>query len=103
MSMADLIANASTDVVSVRSPQAAQLRTALARADVTVTSKDPDRLEVTGLPAAEIGRVAHDLGVVLHELSPRQASLEQAFMDMTRDEVEFHAVIQPTSTTRSAA
>ncbi len=106
--MAQFIAQASTNVVVLRSPQAGELARALAGPDVTVTSTERDLLEVTGLSAAQIGDQARDLGVSLHELSPRQASLEQAFMDMTRDEVEFHAStpashLESTTTSRSAA
>jgi ABC-2 type transport system ATP-binding protein len=97
MPIGDLIAQASTNVVTVRSPRAAALASALAGPDVTVT-QDADLLEVTGLSAAQIGQQAHELGLVLHELSPRRASLEEAFMDVTQDDVEFHA-----TTPRSAA
>jgi len=98
MPIGDLIAQASTNVVTVRSPRAAALSAALAGPDVTVTVQDTDLLEVTGLSAAQIGQQAHELGLVLHELSPRRASLEEAFMDVTQDDVEFHA-----TTPRSAA
>ncbi len=90
MAMADLIAQASANVVSVRSPQAEELASALAGPDVTVTRVAPGQLEITGLNAARIGDEARDLGIALHELSPQQASLEQAFIAMTRDDVEFH-------------
>ena len=92
MPMAELIAQASSNVVTVRTPDAAVLAAALASPDVTVTPHDTDGLEVTGLSAAQIGQQAHDLGVELHELSPRRASLEEAFMDVTSDDVEFHAI-----------
>jgi ABC-2 type transport system ATP-binding protein len=90
MSMSELIARASTNVVSVRSPQSGELAAALDGPDVTMTPIDGG-IEVTGLTAAQIGERARDLGIALHELTPRQASLEEAFMDMTRDEIEFHA------------
>jgi ABC-2 type transport system ATP-binding protein len=96
-SVAELIRGASTDVVVVRTPQAAQLRDALVGTDVTVSSTEQELLEVTGLSASRIGEIARDLGVVLHELTPQHASLEEAFMDMTRDDVEYQAA------TRSAA
>jgi ABC-2 type transport system ATP-binding protein len=96
-SVAELIANASTTVVTVRTPQAAELRRALAGPDVTVSSTASDLLEITGMGAAQIGEIARDLGVALHELTPKRASLEEAFMDMTRDEVEYHAAA-PTGT-----
>jgi ABC-2 type transport system ATP-binding protein len=91
MAMADLIAQASTNVVTVRSPRADELAGALAGPDVTVTRAGAGLLEVSGLSASQIGDRARDLGIALHELTPHQASLEEAFMEMTRDEVEFHA------------
>ena len=48
-------------------------------------------LEVTGVNAEKIGELAAANSIVLHELSPVQASLEEAFMDLTRDDVEYHA------------
>ena len=100
--MKELIAQASSCVVLVRSPQAGVLADALARADVTVASTGPDTLEVTGRSAAQIGDLARDLNVSLHGLTRKQASLEEAFMEMTRDEVEYHAHT-PGDTIRSAA
>jgi len=91
MAMSDLIAQASSNVVSVRAPEAEALATALAGPDVTVTRTGPDLLEVTGLTAPQIGEHARTLGLALHELTPQQASLEEAFMEMTRDAVEYHA------------
>ena len=106
MPMAQLIASASTNVVVVRAPRAIELGQALAGPDVVVSSTERETLEVTGLTAAQIGESAAQLGVVLHELTPQQASLEEAFMDMTRGEVEYHAAdpSRPTAiSTRSAA
>ncbi len=91
MSVADLIRSASTNVVVVRTPEAAQLRSLLGGPDVTVASSERDLLEVSGLTTAQVGTIARDAGVVLHELRTQQASLEEAFMDMTRDSVEFQA------------
>jgi ABC-2 type transport system ATP-binding protein len=90
-SIEDLIRGASGTTVLVRSPEAQRLRGALTAPDVTVSSTEDDVLHVTGLTAAQIGDAARDLGVALHELTPQQASLEEAFMTMTRDEVEYHA------------
>jgi ABC-2 type transport system ATP-binding protein len=89
IAMSDLIAQASANVVTVRSPQDSELAAALSGPDITVHSVGPGLLEVTGLSAAQIGDRARDLGIALHELSPQQASLEQAFIAMTRDDVEF--------------
>lgn len=91
MDIQALLRTASSNVVRVRTPQAAELRLALAGPDVTVSSAGADALEVTGLPVERIGEVALATGVVLHELVAQQASLEEIFMDMTRDAVEFPA------------
>jgi ABC-2 type transport system ATP-binding protein len=91
MPTADLIASASTNTVTVRSARAGELRAALAGPDVTVASSEPGLLEVTGLTAEQIGATALEMGIALSELTPQQASLEEAFMDMTRGEVEYHA------------
>ena len=102
MPMSELIAQASTNAVVVRSPQAAELAAAFVGADVTVTQHRADTLEITGLSAAQIGDRARDLGIGLHGLAPKQASLEEAFMEMTRDEVEFHATTPTGHHLRSA-
>ena len=99
--VSELVRSASTDVVHVRSPQAAELYAAIAGPDVTVTGPRGDLLEVTGLSAAAIGEIARDNGLVLHELTPQAASLEEAFMEMTRDAVEYQAHAQ-SATVRSA-
>jgi ABC-2 type transport system ATP-binding protein len=74
------------------------LAEALAGPGVTVSATDHETLEVTGLSTAEVGDQARDLDVSLHGLAPKKASLEEAFMEMTRDEVEYHA-IPPTTPT----
>ncbi|MEJ3749221.1 ATP-binding cassette domain-containing protein [Actinomycetes bacterium KLBMP 9797] len=87
----DFIAGSSNQRVRVRSPQAAQLRDLLLGDGVTVSSDEPGVLDVEGLDAAEIGERAAKDGLVLHELATQEASLEEAFMEMTRDAVEYHA------------
>ena len=87
----ELIRQASGMVVRVRSPQADELRHHLTGPGVTVVSLSPGLFDVNGLTAAQIGEAAAKHSVVLHELTPQQVSLEQAFMDMTRDELEFKA------------
>ncbi|MFE7438962.1 ABC transporter ATP-binding protein [Streptomyces chartreusis] len=88
--MKDFIEANSEREVLVRTPQAAQLRRMLSAA-VDVRIEDGDTLVVTGLDAAGIGSLAAAAGIELHELSPRQASLEKAFMELTRDAVEYQA------------
>jgi ABC-2 type transport system ATP-binding protein len=85
----EFLSQASGNVVRVRSPQAAELERLVAGPNVTVTALEPGLLEVHGLTAAQIGDAAAAGGVVLHELTPKEASLEEAFMDLTREDVEF--------------
>ncbi|WP_405900725.1 ATP-binding cassette domain-containing protein [Streptomyces sp. NBC_00727] len=89
-SMKDFIDTHSEREVLVRTPQADELRGMLAAA-AQVRSEDSETLVVTGLEAPKIGALASAGGVELHELAPRQASLEQAFMALTRDAVEYQA------------
>ncbi len=89
--MSKLLAQAASDVVLVRTPSADALTTALTGIGATVIRTDTDVLEVSGPTAAGIGDLARDLRISIHGLTPRQVSLEEAYMDMTRDSVEFHA------------
>jgi ABC-2 type transport system ATP-binding protein len=103
-SVDDFVRHASGNVVRVRSPQADALRAHLiGPADVTVTVVEPDVLEVSGRTAPQIGEAAAGNGIVLHELMAQQVSLEEAFMDLTRDDVEFRAGSEPVATTEAAA
>ncbi|MBB3674697.1 ABC transporter ATP-binding protein [Modestobacter versicolor] len=92
-SMAEFIAAHSDRQVVVRSPQVEALRRLLAdRAGVRTDDVDGvPGLLVTGLEAAEIGALAAAAGLELHELTPRQPSLEQAFVDMTREAQEYRS------------
>jgi len=90
-SVEEFVRRASKNLVRVRSPQAAELRELVLGPDVTVESRERGQLEIGGLTAAQIGEAAAARGLVLHELTPIQASLEEAFMDLTRDTVEFKA------------
>jgi ABC-2 type transport system ATP-binding protein len=91
MPTTEFIAQASPALVRVRSPQAARLRELLLQDGVTVTSDEPGVLEVDGLDAAEIGERAAAARLTLHELASHSASLEAAFMELTRDAVEYEA------------
>ena len=88
--IAELIASASRSSVAVRSPNADRLRALLAGPDVVVTSTGPGQLDVIGLGAAQIGDLALANGIAVHELTPQRASLEEAFMELTQESVEFH-------------
>jgi ABC-2 type transport system ATP-binding protein len=87
--VADFVARASKDIANVRSPQRAELARALETLGATVTEQGDDGLEVVGLTTAQVGEAAAEHRIVLHELTPHQASLEEAFMDITRGELEF--------------
>jgi ABC-2 type transport system ATP-binding protein len=103
-SVDEFVRRASGNVVRVRSPQADELRDRLVAApDVTVAVVEPGLLEVSGLSAPQIGETAARHGLVLHELMPQQVSLEEAFMDLTRDDVEFKAGLEPVAPTEAAA
>jgi ABC-2 type transport system ATP-binding protein len=96
-SVAEFTARASRGGVRVRTPEAARLTDLLAeRTQVTVTAEEePQVLTVTGTDSEAIGRLAAEHGLVLFELTPHQASLEEAFMELTRDAVEYEAVVTP--------
>jgi len=88
-SVAELTAASGMSVVRVRSTEAPRLRDLLAADGVSVTSTERDLLSVTGMSSTEIGKVAAEARIALIELTPEQTSLEEAFMELTRDAVEF--------------
>ena len=77
--------------VRVRSPHADQLAAALGGPDVVVTAKEPGVLEVIGSTTEQIGDAAAAARLILHELTPVAGSLEEAYMTLTPDEVEYHS------------
>lgn len=87
----DIVALARGTAVLVRTPDAERFASMLASPDVTITSSEPNLLQVTGLDAPRIGELAARSGVVLHELSPLAGSLEDAYLALTQDEVEYQA------------
>jgi ABC-2 type transport system ATP-binding protein len=93
-SVAELVAQAAGGGVKVGVTEAARLRSLLAGPDVSVISTGAEELLVTGLDARQIGRVAAEHGVPLHELTTHAVSLEEAFMDLTRDAVEYVGAMQ---------
>ncbi|MEU2742004.1 ATP-binding cassette domain-containing protein [Streptomyces sp. NPDC007095] len=88
----ELVQQAGGDTVTVASDQSSRLREVLAGPGVEITGEvGSEELHVTGLSARAIGLKAAEHGIPLFELSSRTVSLEQAFMDLTRDAVEYHA------------
>ncbi|MEW2501737.1 ABC transporter ATP-binding protein [Amycolatopsis sp. CA-161197] len=89
----EFVARAAENTVKVRSPQLPVLREALVRASAQVTDSG-EALIVSGMDSAKIGELAASANVVLHELSPQTGSLEQAFMQITGDSVEYHTGLE---------
>ncbi|AZC14955.1 ATP-binding cassette domain-containing protein [Microbacterium sp. ABRD28] len=87
--VADIIAGGTGPRLRVRSPQASMLAELVAAPDVTITRSASDLLEITGVDAPVVGDLAAKHGVAIHELTPLNASLEEAYMDLTADAVEY--------------
>ncbi|MGH2898478.1 MAG: AAA family ATPase, partial [Solirubrobacteraceae bacterium] len=92
-SVDEFVRRASGSVVRVRAPEATRLRELLLGPGVTVTSPEAGVLDIVGVTAQHVGETAAANSIVLHELMPLQASLEEAFMELTRDDVEFRAEV----------
>jgi ABC-2 type transport system ATP-binding protein len=88
-SVADLIAAASGERITLRTNARPEAMTALARAGATVAATDREVLIVDGLSAEKVVSVLNTAGVGFSEVSAHRATLEQAYMDLTRDSVEF--------------
>ena len=93
-SVDDFVARASQKAVLVRSPELERLRHVLAAPGISFDGAERGALEVHGLTAEQVGDAAAAAGIALHELTPVQASLEEAFMNLTRDDVEFAAELE---------
>ncbi|MEV0398782.1 ATP-binding cassette domain-containing protein [Actinoallomurus sp. NPDC050550] len=87
-SMAELTRRAHGHV-RVVSPDAGRLRELLAGPDAEISAPEPGVLEVAGRTCEQIGGLAAAHGLTLHELTPRSATLEQVFMDLTGADVEY--------------
>jgi ABC-2 type transport system ATP-binding protein len=85
----EFIERSTKQVVVVRSPDAEKLATAVAAEGGSATAGGDGLLTVTNLEAARVGELAASGGLVLHELTPRRGSLEEAFMELTRESVEY--------------
>ena len=87
----EFVARASSSIVTVRTPQATRLRDLLTAPGITVIHHEPDVLHIDGSTAEQIGTIAWQAHVPLYELAVQQASLEQAFMTLTSDSVEYRS------------
>jgi ABC-2 type transport system ATP-binding protein len=97
-SVADLLDAASGDRVTLRTTARLEATTVLAHAGATVTASDRDTLTIAGLPAERIVAVLAAENVPFSEVSAHRATLEAAYMELTRDAVEFRAAAHETST-----
>jgi ABC-2 type transport system ATP-binding protein len=96
-SVQDVIRGATAGAVLVRTNEAERLTSLLATTTQHIQRLAPDTLQVSGMDSAAIGVIAAREQIPLIELTPQQATLEQAFMEITRDSVEFHG--RPASNT----
>ena len=90
-SVEEFTGHATTAGVLVRTPDAARLSQALAAPGVTVIHDGTDLLRVSGITAEQIGTAAWRTRLPVYELTPTRASLEEAFMQVTQDSIEYHA------------
>jgi ABC-2 type transport system ATP-binding protein len=90
VSLEDFTAQSASNSVLVRTDRGADLRSLLMGDGVSITDNGDSSLEVTGVTPREIGERAATAGVPLHELTPMRASLEDAFMALTSDSVQYH-------------
>jgi ABC-2 type transport system ATP-binding protein len=95
--VAELIAAASGDRVTLRTTARPEATVALAGAGATVAVTDRDTLTVSGLAAERVVAVLSAGGVRFSEISAHRATLEEAYMELTRDAVEFRAAISATA------
>jgi ABC-2 type transport system ATP-binding protein len=92
-SVSGFIENAANESVRVRSPHANALHDLLAGSGTTVLSVDRGLFEVTGMSAEDIGDRAAAAGIAIHELTVVRPSLEEAFMELTKDAVEYQSTL----------
>ncbi|WP_136313223.1 ABC transporter ATP-binding protein [Actinomyces procaprae] len=85
----EVIASTTNDVVRVASPQASDLASALNAAGIDTAAPEPGVLTTTMAPAARVGEIAAAHGIVLHELATQRASLEEAYLELTGNDVEY--------------
>ena len=102
-SVAELIATASDGRVTVRTTARSEAMTVLAHAGAIVAATDRDTLIISGLAAEKIVALLGESGVPFSEVSAHRATLEQAYMELTRDAVEFRAATPSGPSTEEAA
>lgn len=91
VAVADLLAAAANGRVTLRTTARSEAMTALAQAGATVAATDRDTLTVSDLAAERVVAVLGQSGVPFSEVAAHRATLEEAYMELTRDAIEFHA------------
>ena len=94
-SVNELTAAASGEVLA-RSPSIAQFAALLQDQNIVVTLNNETTLTASGVTAEQVGEIAAAHRIVLHELTPQRASLEDVFMELTADSVEFSGHVSHT-------
>jgi ABC-2 type transport system ATP-binding protein len=89
--MADFISTSNRNAVIIRVDNTELMTRELRARNATVVPEPDGRLAITGMDSDAVGGLAHDLGVRVFELSNRQATLEEAFLDATGASEEFRA------------
>ena len=90
-SVADIVARSTGTTVVVRSPQATALVDLLRGPGITFTSSEAGLVQITGTTSRAIGEAAAAAGIVLYELIPIKGSLEESYMSLTADSIEYHS------------
>jgi len=90
-----VIDSVTSATVRVRSPRIGELAQLVAGDGVTITDADDGAIDLHGITPAQVGDIAAARGIPLHELSPQRASLEEAYMNLTQDAVEYHSEALP--------
>ena len=96
-SMSEFISRSSGASVRVRTPMADELIKAVTAKGATAATGDEGAIEVRGMTAAEVGDLAFEQAIRLHELATVRASLEEAFMELTASSVEYRAEVPGSS------
>jgi len=89
--MAEFIAGASTEAAVVKTPDAQRLADVVSAAGGTLERDEDGELTVRGLSPERVAELALAHGILLHYLAPARVSLEEAFMELTADSIEYHA------------
>ncbi|MDQ0710355.1 ABC-2 type transport system ATP-binding protein [Arthrobacter woluwensis] len=103
MSVQELIAGVQQKKALVRTPQSAELAAALAAPGVSVSQSAHETLEVSGLDTRDIARAALERQILLYELTPQEASLEQAYFELTRGAAEYQSDFSMANATHAHA